>query len=364
MSSFSARLFGPDLPGEGVSVTGAWEEEALHLKGQDGEWRATQLRLAASGFNSEQLKFSWQDDNGEFALYVDDAEARALCLAGAPPQYARLLIAASRQQRSVDRRFRFGAAVLGLLLLAPLLLLGLLYLQRDALADWLVQRIPVEQEAQIGEAVLAQSRLSMQLIESGPAVEALRRIGGMLTEGSPHQYRWFVADKKEMNAFAAPGGIVVVNAGLLRAVKTPEELAGVLAHEVAHAELRHSLKGVAKSLGLRTLATMALGEYGGTALAEGMKHLAELGFSREAEREADRDGLRRLVAARINPQGMLSFFATMEREERLSPPEFLSTHPANSERLAAIERELALLPEQIWPPLEIDLVAVRSALPQ
>lgn len=363
MPPFSARLFGPEIPGCGVAVTGVWQEDALHLQSPDGGWRATQMSLTASGFNAEQLKISWQNDSGEFALFVDNAEARALCLAGAPPQHARNLRAAGRQQQSVERRFRLGAGLLGLLLLGPVLLLGLLYLQRDILADWIIQRIPVQQEAQIGEAVLAQSRLSMQLIESGPAVEALRRIGAMLTDGSPYQYRWFVADKKEINAFAAPGGIVVVNTGLLRAVKTPEELAGVLAHEIAHAELRHSLKGLAKSLGLRALATLALGEFGGTALAEGMKHLAELRFSREAEREADEDGLRRLVAARINPQGMLAFFAMLQKEEGLSPPELLSTHPASSERLTAIQQELALLPERSWPPLEIDLAAVRAGLP-
>lgn len=363
MTSFSARLFGPELPGSGIAVTGTWQAEVLHLQAPDGEWWTSQLSLAASGFNAEQLKISWQDDRGEFALFVDNAEARALCLEGAPSQHAQHLRAAGRQQRSVERRFRLGAALLGLFLLGPVLLLGLLYLQRDALADWVIQRIPVRQEAQIGEAVLAQSRLSMQLIESGPAVETLRRIGGMLTGDSPYQYRWFVADKKEINAFAAPGGIVVVNSGLLRAVKTPEELAGVLAHEIAHAELRHSLKGIAKTLGLRALATLALGEYGGTALAEGMKHLAELRFSREAEREADEDGLRRLVAARINPEGMLDFFAMLQKEEGLSPPELLSTHPASSERLAAIQQILALLPERSWPPLEIDLEAVRAGLP-
>lgn len=364
MIAFSARLFGPQLPGSGVAVTGAWQEdERLKVVGQEGEWIAANLSMTASGFNAERLKISWQDDCGQYDLFIDNATARDRCQAGAPALYSRQLLAATQQQRGVAHRFRLGGALLAGVLLVPFLLLGLLYLRQDAIAEWLIQRIPAQQEARVGEAVLAQSRLTMRLIESGPSVEALRRIGEKLTTGSPHHYRWFVANQQEINAFAAPGGIVVVNAGLLRVITSPEELAGVLAHEIAHAELRHSLKGIAKSLGLRTLTSLALGDYGGTAVAEGMKHLAELGFSREAEREADEEGLRRLVAARIDPQGMVRFFELLEKERQLTPPQFFSTHPSNAERITALGREIALLPKD-WRPLEIDLAAIRAGLPQ
>ena len=313
-------------------------------------------------FNAEGIKISWQDDSGEYALFID-VGAGGLCLAGAPTLYAPQLQRASRAKIGVDRRFRLGWALLVSLFLIPVLLLGLLFLKHDAVADWLIQHIPTQQEARIGDMVLAQSRLSMQLIESGPSVEALARIGDKLTTNSPHRYRWFVANQKEINAFAAPGGVVVVNSGLLYAITSPEELAGVLAHEIAHAELRHSLKGIVKSLGLRALASLILGDYGGTALSEGMKKLAELGFSREAEREADREGLRRLVAAGIDPEGMVRFFEILEKEKQLAPPEFLSTHPDNSDRIAALKSEIALLSED-WRPLEIDLAAIRAGLPQ
>jgi len=363
MTSFSARLFGPHLPGSGVAVTGAWQEDnRLQVVSPEGEWRAANLTITASGFNAERLKMSWQDDDGEYALFIDDASARELCQAAAPAIYSPNLQGASRAKSGVDRRFRLGWALLAGLLLIPILLFGALFLKQDAVVDWFIQHIPVQQEARIGDLVLAQSRLSMQLIESGPNVEALARIGEKLTINSPHHYRWFVANQKEINAFAAPGGVVVVNAGLLRAISSPEELAGVLAHEIAHAELRHSLKGMAQSLGLRALTSLALGDYGGTALAEGMKKLTELGFSREAEREADQEGLRRLVAAEIDPQGMVRFFELLEKAQQLAPPEFLSTHPATTERIAALEREIALLPKD-WRPLEIDLADIRSGLP-
>lgn len=364
MIPFPARLFGPQLPGNGIAVTAAWQkDESLKVVSPAGEWSATNLIMIASGFNVEKLKLSWQVDDGEYALFIDNAAARALCQTGAPALYARHLLAANRQQKVVARRFLLGGVLLVGLLLIPPFLLGLLYLQQDAIAEWLIQHLPVQQEARIGEAVLAQSRLTMPLIESGPSVAELRRIGEKLTTDSPHHYRWFIANQTEINALAAPGGVVVVNAGLLRAITSPEELAGVLAHEIAHAELRHSLKGIAKNLGLRALATLALGDYGGAAWAERMKHLTELGFSREAEREADQEGLRRLVAARIDPQGMVRFFEILEKGQQRLPPELLSTHPANAERIATLKREIALLTEE-WQPLEIDLAAIRSGLPQ
>ncbi|PKN11545.1 MAG: hypothetical protein CVU69_11745 [Deltaproteobacteria bacterium HGW-Deltaproteobacteria-4] len=364
MIPFSARLFGPQLSGSGVAVTGVWQEDdKLQIASPEQEWSSTNLSITASGFNARGIKISWQDDRGEFALYIDDATARDLCLAGAPELYVPHLQRAGRAKSGVERRFRCGWALLGGLFLIPVLLLGLLLLKQDVAADWLIQQIPVHQEAWIGDMVLSQSRLSMQLIESGPSVEALARIGAKLTTNSPHHYRWFVANQNDINAFAAPGGVVVVNAGLLRAISSVEELAGVLAHEIAHAELRHSLKGITKSLGLRALASLALGDYGGTALAEGLKKLTELGFSREAELEADQEGLRRLVAAGIDPQGMVRFLELLVKEQQLAPPEFLSTHPSNAERIAALKREIALLPKD-WQPLDIDLATIRAGLPQ
>jgi len=363
MIPFSARLFGPQLPGSGVAVTGVWQkDDRLQISSPEGEWSAAHLSITASGFNAQGIKISWQDDNGEYALFIDDIIARDLCLAAVPALYAPHLQRAGRAKSGVERRFHLGWVLLGGVLLIPVLL-SLLFLKQDVVADWLIQHIPVQQEARIGDMVLFQSRLSMQLIESGPSVEALARIGAKLTTNSPHHYRWFVANQKEINAFAAPGGVVVVNAGLLRAISSVEELAGVLAHEIAHAELRHSLKGMAKSLGLRALASLALGDYGGTALAEGLKKLTELGFSREAEREADQEGLRRLVAAGIDPQGMVRFFELLEKEQQLAPPELLSTHPSNADRIAALKSEIALLPKD-WQPLDIDLATIRAGLPQ
>jgi Zn-dependent protease with chaperone function len=363
MSAFAGRLFGPDLPGAGVEATARWDNDGgLVLSHAGRELSAADLSIDAAGFNAARLRLSWQDEAGKHSFFLETEEARAACLSAAPTQHAARLAAAAGRRGRVERRFRLGWAALLLLLLLPVLALGAFFLAQDDLADWVVRRIPYEQEARLGDLALAQSRLQMQLAESGPAVEAIRAIGEPLTAGSPHRYRWFVADQPDLNAFAAPGGVVVVYAGLLRSADSAEEIAGVLAHEIAHAELRHSLKTMVKGMGLRALVAVALGDFSGTALAEAAKNLTELGFSRDAEREADRDGLRRLVAARIDPGGMVRFFEKLAREQSMAPPVLLSTHPATEERIAELRREVAALSGD-WLPLAIDLAAARAALP-
>jgi len=363
MSLFAGRLFGPDLPGAGVEATARWDNDGgLVLSHAGRELMAVVPDIDAAGFNAAGLRISWCAENGEHVFFVETEEARATCLAAAPAQHTARLAAATGQRRRVERRFRLGWAALFLLLLLPVLALGAFFLAQDDLADWVVRRIPYEQEARLGDLALAQTRLQMQLAESGPAVEAIRAIGEPLTAGSPHRYRWFVADRPDLNAFAAPGGVVVVHAGLLRSADNAEEIAGVLAHEIAHAELRHSLKTMVKGMGFRALVAVALGDFSGTALAEAAKNLTELGFSREAEREADRDGLRRLVAARIDPGGMVRFFEKLAQEQSLTPPALLSTHPATEERLAELRRQVAALSGN-WVPLVIDLTAFKAALP-
>lgn len=363
--TFSGRLFGPGLPGSGTPAVGSWGEGGelrVSLPGvTEPDIVADHPEIGAGGFNASGVRISWSHPDGPHAFVVDGESDRTACLAAAPHAVADKLAAAAGIRSRVERRFRFGGILLALLLALPFLGVAVFLLHSDRVADWGVAHIPPEQEAKLGDLVLAQTRLQMSIIDSGPAVDAVRAIGSKLTAGSVHRYRWFVADRPDINAFAAPGGVVVVFSGLINAAETPEELAGVLAHEVAHAELRHSLRLMVKSLGLRALVSLIIGDSSAAVFTDSAARLTELHFSREAEREADDDGLRRMVAARIDPNGMVRFYEKLATERRPTPPPILSTHPATGERLERLRTRVAALKEQ-WSPLPVDLAPLKNTL--
>jgi predicted Zn-dependent protease len=202
----------------------------------------------------------------------------------------------------------------------------------------------------------------MKILGQGPAITAIESIGARLTRESRYHYRWYAAQSSELNAFALPGGIVVVTTGLIKATNLPEELAGVIAHEVAHAEKRHGLQSLVKSMGLSVAFRIILGQFDPNSRAVA-QHFTELKFSRDAEREADREGLRLLLRARIAPEGMVRIFEKLEQQSVLTtnvPPTFLSSHPALPERLEWLRAELRK-PHEPSIPLNMDYAALRAA---
>lgn len=363
-ASFEGRLFGPGIAGTGVTVGASWLGNLLTL---DTELPlnvpAAHLQVAASGFNLRHLRVSWQDADGEFAFIIEQDEARQTFVSTAPPALAAALAGAKKSQRKVDGRFRALLGAYGVYLALPAILLAAFLFNIDKVVGWAAAKVPIDYEAKIGSMVLAQTRAQGRVIESGPAVEAVRHIGGKLTAGSRYQYRWLVVQNDQVNAFAAPGGVVVVYSGLIKQTGRPEELAGVIAHEVAHVELRHSLEGLIKKAGFGILLSFLMGDLSGTAIGGGIATLTEMKFSRDAETEADEEGLRRLVAARISPHGMPEFFGKLAKKESGGPDlSMLSTHPASQERMEKLRQMIRQLPDRRYVPLPLDWEKVKSTL--
>lgn len=361
-ASYGARLYGPGSPEGGTPVQLTWREQWLVVGSGDEvvhTLRVFELEASARGFNNSQLALQWTTDAGTHVLILDDGAAAAF-RESAPSALQQRLHTVKAVERRTERRFRWGIAALVVILSLPLLALGLFIGFADPLADWVVRRIPASIEQQIGESVLAQTRAQSTLVGSGPAYEAVQAIGRRLVQPGEAP-RFFLADRPEINAFAAPGGVVVVFTGLLKAADSPEEVAGVLAHEMAHVELRHSLRQLVKSAGLRVMFAAVLGDYG--QLAGWGAQLTELKFSRDAEREADARGLTRLVAARIDPQGLPRFFAKLETQEaNRAVPAVLSTHPATRERLETLKAAIDTLGAVPVEPIAVPWDPVRAIL--
>lgn len=364
MASFTGRLFGPGLAGTGEAAQAQWQHGRLHLQTPSLNLdMGADPGITSGGFNAAQLRVSWQAPEGEFVFFVDAGAAQAAFVEGLPPQWRAQVSGAQRSQNRVWARWRWTIAVLVLCLSVPLVALVTLVVRSDAVAAWVVQWVPPAYEAKLGDLVLAQTRAQRHVVDRGPAVDALRHIGEKLVPHSPYRYRWLVVDHPDINAFAAPGGVVVVFSGLLQAADTPEEVAGVLAHEVAHAELRHGLQGVVKSLGLQAGAVL-LGDVTGVAAPGLLSQLLERQFSREAETAADAEGLRRLVAADIDPGSMVVFMQKLAAKEKgVDVPPWLSTHPAPDDRAARLQAQVAAQPGP-WQPLAIDWASIKKSLPQ
>lgn len=137
-----------------------------------------------------------------------------------------------------------------------------------------------------------------------------------------------------INAYAALGGKISVNSGLLKQAESAEEVAGVLAHEMEHVHRRHIMQGVITHMFTAEGISMLFG--GQTSAAEWANYFVNMDFTREQEAEADEGGLERLQEAHVDNQGFRRFFERMEKSD--SVPPFLSDHPSNGARIEMVEK--------------------------
>ena len=336
---FTAVCFGPGLLSGGQRVTARITVPELLVNvvpERDERVAWSELRVTGGGFDHQQMLLSWTRGGEEWSLMPVDTAARDLLVAHAPPAIQAQLAQWKKSTARTRHGFHLGWGLLGALVLSPLVLVLIFWWQADRVAGWVVDRISPQTEQELGKLVFAQVEASTPLIKDGPALEAIRDIGMRLTAGSPYSYHWYIAKDPVVNAFAMPGGYVVVNAGLIQAADTAEEVAGVLAHEVQHVERRHSLKSMVRNLGWNAAISLALGQIGADAWAGMAAQLGSLKFGRDYETEADVLGLKALHQAHIDAHGMLRFFEKLQQKDGTTIT-LLSTHPATADRLAALK---------------------------
>ncbi len=220
-------------------------------------------------------------------------------------------------------------------------------------------------EAQLGRAIMRDIRKSGRVVEDPQVAEYINEIGHRIaaqTNDGDHTFTFFVVDDPRINAFALPGGYIGVHTGLIEASRNEDELAGVIAHEVAHVTQRHIARAIHASQRQSILTTalmlgaMILGAAGGSgdavqgalAVAQGTAIQQQINFTRSNEYEADRIGIGALAAAGFDPHGMASFFEVMSRQQITAPdlrvPEFLRTHPVTTARIAEARNRAREMP--------------------
>ena len=245
--------------------------------------------------------------------------------------------------------------VKAMILMALLFIGGVsaLWIKRAAISDWVAGKIPVSLEKQLGEQVWQQIKSTSKEVTDPAQMAQLEAITNRLVPAvndKRYEFTFHIIENDAINAFAMPGGHIVVHTGLLKKSKRPEEVAGVLAHEISHITRRHSLRNMVSSLGTTVIIQSIFGDYSG--LAEGASNLLSQSYSRDFEREADATGWDYMLAANIDPQGMIDFFKILVAEEEKSGMqmdgvlEFISTHPDTRERVATLEEKLKGLPKE------------------
>jgi predicted Zn-dependent protease len=217
-------------------------------------------------------------------------------------------------------------------------------------------RPSVKDQIELGQKAAAQVRKEERILrDSDPRVRTVRRIGMALVaqipaderEKRPFQYSFDVIDSPEINAFALPGGPVFFYRGLLDALQTEDQVAGVLAHELAHVRSQHWASAYAdnqkRRLGLSVLLILLNANATAFDIASVTDELLfRLPYSRRHETEADRSGYNLMATADFNPQGMADVFKVLrDKGGSRRTEEWASTHPDINKRIAAIEARIA-----------------------
>ena len=233
----------------------------------------------------------------------------------------------------------------------------------------------LEKEIAIGKQLAQEVERSAKLVDDPVVVEFVNRVGQNLVRNSDAKVPFTikVIDSDEINAFALPGGFFYVNSGLVLRADEESELAGVMAHEIAHVTARHGTKNATKGeltqLAMIPLILLGPGGWAGYGIYQGLNFFIPLGylkFSRDAEREADFLGLQYMYKAGYDPNAYVTFFEKVQAEERRRPgsiPKVFSTHPPTPERIQNTQQEIAtILPvreQYIVTTSEFDLVKAR-----
>ena len=214
-----------------------------------------------------------------------------------------------------------------------------------------VNLFSVQQDVQVGRQAAAQAERQMPILRDGQATSYVNAIVRRLSAqagGPDFTYQAKVVDSAEINAFALPGGFVYVNRGLISAVRNESELAGVLAHEIAHVAERHGTEQATKAYGAQAgvglLAQLLAGRDRRLGLPEQIigslgVNAAFMKFSRDAENEADHVGAQIMARAGYDPMAMATFFDLLQAQKRSNPnavAKFFSSHPPASDRSARI----------------------------
>ncbi|MEO8194658.1 MAG: M48 family metallopeptidase [Gemmatimonadales bacterium] len=216
--------------------------------------------------------------------------------------------------------------------------------------------ISQQQEVQMGQDYASQINAQLPILSDPEANRYINVLGDLIasrTSRADLDWRFYIVDSKEVNAFAVPGGYIYVNRGLIERTSRMDELAGVLGHEIGHVVRRHSIQQMEKAQGANIGVTLAcvLTSICNSQVAQAGINIAGTAvfakFSRQDELEADQEAIVNTTRAGISPQGIVTMFEKLIAERRSRPGAvegWFATHPMEEDRIAAAQAAISAIP--------------------
>jgi hypothetical protein len=299
-------------------------------------WPYAEIRYASEEPDDLPLTFRCQKSDADDARLIVDDQA---VIDGLRMRCADL---EDRVRRSRQRKRGTVLATVGIVSLGLIVWSSVHFLPRIV-----APLIPVAWEESLGDGVVddiakifgALTGGEIKRCETADGRLALDILTGQLVNQvkTPYRFEVTVLDVDMVNALAAPGGRIVIFKKLLTEAKSPDEVAGILAHEMGHVISRHPTQAVARSLGISLVFNVLLGGLGTGATGAAGQALVSSAYSRDAERESDMIALKILSGAQISPKGLADFFDRTAKNEgsTLRVLSFISSHPPSKERAQA-----------------------------
>lgn len=275
--------------------------------------------------------------------------------------------------KTLQRKHITQYVVIALLTLLVILPIFLFFSFRTQIVKNLANQIPPSVEQKVGEQLYSAMTVGKEMLNDSVLNAQLMQVLQPLvqvTQNDGFVFKFAIINDTTVNAFALPGGHVVIHSGLITKADNWSEVQAVLAHEIAHVRLRHHLRGIISNYGVSFLASALLGDLStlmNVATTIG-GNLESLMYSRKFEFEADNNGWMYLEQARIDPQGMVTFFEKLQaisgNEKIEKSMSILSTHPATTDRISNLKKkEKASQPNGYVQP-SVDIIAFKEKMNQ
>jgi Zn-dependent protease with chaperone function len=339
---FKACLFHPSLGNEVVAGRLLVDRFSLRFQSDSFNEEIPASRIMVDWNEGDEKIYFKDSARPELSIYTLD---QSILKHPALPQLdeIRAEIGGARGRAELSRRLRITLYFFA----GCVLVAGLFSWATGAMVRSLAAKVPAEWEQQFGEARIERMRGEMSLENYSNQVVQLTALAAPLLRVVPHgstEVKFYIVEDPTPNAFALPGGHVVVNTGLLELTERPEELLGVLAHELAHVTQKHLVRKMISASGPILIFGFFLHSRDSllNVISQGSGLMVYQSFSKEFETEADDVGWQYLAAASIDPRGMITMFRKLKAYEdnqklHLAMPRAFQSHPALEKRISRLE---------------------------